>query len=32
MDGVVVHYGALPDGFINNYNKGDTLVHEVSGG
>jgi len=28
-DGVVINYGTLPEGHINDYNQGDTLVHEV---
>jgi hypothetical protein len=29
QDGVVVHYGSLPRGFLKPYDEGDTLVHEV---
>lgn len=29
LDGVVVAYGSLPNGDINNYNLGDTVPHEV---
>jgi len=30
LDGVVVLYGAIPNGYAAPYNLGDTLVHEVS--
>ena len=29
MDGVVVHYGALPGGYLPGYNLGGTGIHEV---
>jgi hypothetical protein len=29
LHGVVVHYGSLPDGYIENYNLGRTLSHET---
>ncbi|KAI8847989.1 hypothetical protein BC829DRAFT_346621, partial [Chytridium lagenaria] len=28
-DGVVIHFGSLPQGTLNNFNMGRTLVHEV---
>jgi hypothetical protein len=29
IDGIVVHFGSLPGGFIDNFNKGQTATHEA---
>jgi hypothetical protein len=29
MDGIVVHYGSLPGGFIDDFDKGQTATHEA---